>query len=154
MAHLQSDWQIDLLYDGDCPLCLREVNFLRRQDRGRGLVRFTNIADQDYDAELHGGVDYARAMGRIHGVLADGRVIQNVEVFRQVYQVLGIGWIYAPTGWPFLASLVDWLYGLWADWRLVLTGRPSLSALLAERQGRECGDRCRTSDKYDFGQNT
>ncbi|MFN9173467.1 MAG: DCC1-like thiol-disulfide oxidoreductase family protein [Synechocystis sp.] len=31
-------WQIKLLYDGDCPLCLREVNFLQRKDRGRGLV--------------------------------------------------------------------------------------------------------------------
>ncbi|HEY9740679.1 MAG TPA: DCC1-like thiol-disulfide oxidoreductase family protein, partial [Coleofasciculaceae cyanobacterium] len=25
-------WQIKLLYDGECPLCVREVNFLRKRD--------------------------------------------------------------------------------------------------------------------------
>ncbi|MBU6228534.1 MAG: DUF393 domain-containing protein [Cyanobacteria bacterium REEB459] len=146
MTNPESGWHIDLLYDGECPLCLREVDFLRRQDRGRGLVRFTNIADQDYHAEHHGGVDYARAMGRIHAVLADGQVIESVEVFRQVYKILGLGWVYAPTGWPLIAPLVDWLYGRWADWRLALTGRPSLTTLLAERQTRQCGDLCGTGD--------
>jgi len=139
-------WKVDLLYDGDCPLCLREVNFLRKQDRGRGLVRFTDIAAPDYDPNQHGGVDYATAMGRIHGVLADGRVIQNVEVFRQVYEVLGIGWIYAPTGWPLVGPLVDGLYGVWANWRLALTGRPPLATLVAQRAEASylsCSDRCR-----------
>ncbi len=140
-------WQINLLYDGDCPLCVREIDFLRQKDQGRGLVKFTNIAADDYSAEANGDVDYATAMGRIHAVWADGTVIQNVEVFRQVYQVLGIGWVYAPTGWPVIGPLVDWAYGLWAHWRLALTGRPSLDTILAERQarlGQGCGDRCST----------
>ena len=137
-------WRINLLYDGDCPLCVREVEFLRKKDRGRGLVKFTNIAADDYRAEANGGVDYATAMGRIHAVLADGTIVKNVEVFRQVYQVLGIGWIYAPTGWPLVGPMVDWVYGLWANWRLALTGRPSLKTLVAERDARlaGCGDRC------------
>jgi predicted DCC family thiol-disulfide oxidoreductase YuxK len=139
------NWQINLLYDGDCPLCVREVNFLRQKDHGRGLVKFTDIADDRYSAEQNGGVDYATAMGRIHAVLADGTVIKNVEVFRQVYRVLGIGWIYAPTGWPIVGPVVDWLYGVWANWRLALTGRPSLKTILAERAvrlGEDCGNRC------------
>ncbi len=138
-------WKINLLYDGDCPLCLWEVEALKRKDKGRGLVKFTNIADQDYAAADNGGVDYATAMGRIHAVLADGTVINNVEVFRQVYRVLGVGWLYAPTGWPILGPLVDWVYGLWAQWRLAITGRPSLDTLLAQRASRAaaCGERCR-----------
>ncbi len=141
----EQGWQINLLYDGDCPLCVHEVNFLRQKDQGRGLVKFTDIADESYTAEQNGGVDYATAMGRIHAVLADGTVIKNVEVFRQVYRVLGIGWIYAPTGWPLVGPVVDWLYGVWAKWRLALTGRPSLKTILAEREarlGEGCGDRC------------
>ncbi len=141
-------WRIKLLYDGDCPLCMREVNFLRQKDQGRGLVAFTDIADEAYDPAENGGVDFATAMGRIHAVLPDDTVINNVEVFRQVYDVLGMGWIYAPTRWPILGPLVDWLYGLWADWRLALTGRPSLKTILAEREARlqeECGDRCQVS---------
>lgn len=139
-------WRIKLLYDGDCPLCLREVDFLKKKDQGRGLVQFVDIADDSYVPEEHGGVDYETAMGRIHAVLSDGSVIRNVEVFRRVYDVLGMGWIYAPTRWPLIGRLVDKLYDLWADWRLKLTGRPDLATLVAQRQQRlECrsGTNCR-----------
>ncbi|MEM9120734.1 MAG: DUF393 domain-containing protein [Cyanobacteria bacterium P01_F01_bin.56] len=140
-------WQIKLLYDGDCPLCLREVNFLQKKDAGRGWVKFIDIASDAYDPAEHGGVDFATAMGRIHAVLADGTVIKNVEVFRQIYDILGIGWIYAPTRWPLIGPIVDGLYDIWADLRLRVTGRPSLKTLVAEREARlkACNDagRCR-----------
>jgi len=139
-------WKINLLFDGDCPLCVREVNFLRKKDNGRGWVKFTDIADPAYAPEENGGVDFETAMGRIHAVMADGTVLKNVEVFRKVYTILGVGWIYAPTGWPMIGPIVDWLYGVWADWRLALTGRPSLKTILAEREQRQsenCADRCR-----------
>lgn len=136
-------WKIKLLYDGQCPLCLREVNFLRRRDAGRGLVEFVDIDGEAYSPAANGGVDFETAMGRIHAVLPDGTVIKNVEVFRQVYEVLGMGWIYAATRWPLIGSVVDWLYGVWADRRLALTGRPDLATIVAERQQRLCSsDRC------------
>lgn len=139
-------WKIKLLYDGDCPLCLREVNFLKKRDAGRGLVAFVDIAQDDYNAQENGGVDYETAMGRIHAVRADGTVVKNVEVFRQVYEVLGMGWVYAITRIPLIGALADWLYGIWADWRLPLTGRPNLKTLVSDRQQRlgcETSDRCR-----------
>lgn len=129
-------WQIELLYDGECPLCVREVNFLKNRDAGRSLVAFVDIADDDYQPGAHGGIDFETAMGRIHAVLADGTVVKNVEVFRRVYDILGIGWIYAITRLPIIGAAVDWLYGLWADRRLALTGRPSLEAIAAQRQTR------------------
>jgi predicted DCC family thiol-disulfide oxidoreductase YuxK len=129
-------WKIKLLYDGQCPLCVREVNFLQKQDRGRGLVAFVDIADDAYLPEENAGIDFATAMGRIHAIRADGSVVKNVEVFRQIYAVLGIGWIYAATKWPVVGPVVDWLYGLWASWRLAITGRPDLQTLVAERQQR------------------
>lgn len=131
-----SEWQIKLLYDGDCPLCLHEVNFLQKKDAGRGLVNFVDIADDNYIAEENGGVDFATAMGRIHAVLPDGAVIKNVEVFRRIYAILGIGWIYAPTRWPIVGPVVDKLYDIWAALRLKVTGRPNLEALVAQRQER------------------
>jgi len=144
-----SSWQIKLLYDGECPLCLREVNFLTRRDAGRGLVAFVDIADDNYNPEAHGGVDFETAMGRIHAVLRDGTVIKNMEVFRRVYKTLGIGWVYAATRWPIIGPIVDTLYGVWADWRLALTGRPNLATIIAERQKRIEGKtqgRCRLND--------
>jgi len=139
-------WQIKLLYDGECPLCLREVNFLQKRDAGRGLVEFVDIADVNYAPTMHGGVDFETAMGRIHAVLPDGTVMQNVAVFRRVYEVLGMGWVYAATKLPIVGAIVEFVYGIRADRRLALTGRAELATIIAERQQRlDCheAERCR-----------
>ena len=138
----QVQWKIKLLYDGECPLCLREVNFLQKRDAGRGLVQFVDIADENYQPEHQGGVDFETAMGRIHGVLPDGTVVKDIEVFRRVYEALGMGWVYAVTKLPIVGAIADWIYGLWADRRLALTGRPNLKTIVAEKQQR-CSDQCR-----------
>ncbi|KST64327.1 thiol-disulfide oxidoreductase DCC family protein [Mastigocoleus testarum] len=142
-------WEIKLLYDGQCPLCVREVNFLQKRDAGRNLVAFVDIADDDYNPEENGGVDFEAAMGRIHGVLPDGTVIKNVEVFRRVYEALGMGWVYAITKLPIIGAIANLIYGIWAEWRLALTGRPNLETIIRKRQQRiECSTdtqrRCRT----------
>jgi predicted DCC family thiol-disulfide oxidoreductase YuxK len=137
-------WKIKLLYDGECPLCLREVNFLRRRDGGRGLVAFVDIAAEDYSPADNGDIDFETAMGRIHALTADGQIITNLEVFRQIYEVLGMGWIYALTKLPLIGSLADALYGIWADYRLPLTGRPNLQTVISQRKERpDCETRCR-----------
>lgn len=127
-------WKIKLLYDSECPLCVREVNFLKQRDAERGLVAFVDVADPDYQAVDHGDIDYATAMGRIHAVLPDGTTVKNVEVFRRIYEVLGLGWVYAITKLPLIGAFADWLYGLWADRRLAWTGRPDLATLVAAKQ--------------------
>jgi len=131
-------WRIKLLYDGECPLCLREVNFLQKRDAGRGLVAFVDIADEFYNPEDNGNIDFKTAMGRIHAVLPDGTIVKNVEVFRRVYEVLGMGWIYAITKLPVIGSFADTLYGIWASWRLKLTGRPDLATIERDRNQRLC----------------
>ncbi|WP_013321076.1 thiol-disulfide oxidoreductase DCC family protein [Gloeothece verrucosa] len=139
-------WKIKLLYDGECPLCLREVNFLQKQDRGRGLVAFVDIANINYNPSENGGVSYQAAMGRIHALLPDNTVIKNVEVFRRIYSILGIGWIYWATKLPIIRPVVDRLYEIWASLRLKLTGRPNLETIVKERQQRlDCQSegRCR-----------
>lgn len=134
-------WKIKLLYDGDCPLCLREVDFLQKRDQGQGLVKFVDIADESYNPQDNSGIDYETAMGRIHGILPDGTILKNIEVFRYIYEILGMGWVYAPTRLPILNSLANQIYKIWADLRLKLTGRPSLATLVAQRQQRlSCRD--------------
>lgn len=143
-------WKVKLLYDGDCPLCLKEVNFLVKRDAGRNLINFVDIADLDYDPQQHGGVDFATAMGRIHAVFPDNTVIEGVEVFRQVYEALGMGWIYAITKLPIFGAIADNIYNTWADTRLRITGRPDLATIIELRQqqlqGQSAG-RCRLDDR-------
>ena len=135
---------LTLLYDGACPLCCREVELLRRRDQrhnGEQLrLAFVDIDAPDYDPAAHGGISYAEAMGRIHALAGQGpgnsEVLRDVAVFRRAYALVGLGWLYAPSGWPLLNRLADGAYGLWAAWRLRLTGRQPLEALCREREGR------------------
>lgn len=143
MTIASTPWKIKLLYDGECPLCLREVNFLQKRDAGRGIVTFVDIADRNYNPADNGGIDYETAMGRIHAVLPNGKIIQNVEVFRRVYEELGMGWVYALTKIPIIGTVADWLYGIWADWRLKLTGRPDLATIVAQKEVKTSPGRCR-----------
>ncbi len=132
--------ELTILYDGGCPLCVREVNFLKRRDRSRNgaapRLAFVDIDAAGYDPSSCGGISYREAMGRIHAVVVDGTVLRDVAVFRRAYELIGLGWLYAPTGWPLLGPLAEALYRLWAGARLRLTGRPDLERLCAEREGR------------------
>lgn len=129
--------ELTLLYDGGCPLCRREVETLGRRDRrlhgDRPCLAFTDIDRPDYDPADHAGITYRQAMGRIHGITADGRVLRDLAVFRHAYALVGLGWIHAATRWPLVGPLADGLYGLWAGQRLRVTGRGDLDTLCAAR---------------------
>ncbi|CCQ55741.1 MULTISPECIES: thiol-disulfide oxidoreductase DCC family protein [Crocosphaera] len=143
---LELSWKIKLLYDGDCPLCMREVRFLQKKDGGRGLVNLVDIADNNYNPEQHCGIDYETAMERIHAILPDGTILTDIEAFRYVYEVLGMGWVYAVTKLPVVGKIANWVYGIWAKFRLSLTGRPDIRTIIA---GREADKKC-SSDTCNY----
>ena len=119
-------WDVKALFDGDCPLCRREIEMLRRLDRDRGRVAFEDISTQPFDPARY-GLDFEAVMSRIHGVLPDGALIEGVEVFRHLYTAVGLGWLVAPTRWPLLRPLFDAAYRWFARNRLRLTGRAEAS---------------------------
>lgn len=112
---------LEVFYDGECPLCLREINLLRRLDR-RGRVKFTDIAAPGFDAR-QAGVDWQTLMARIHGRLPDGQLIEGVEVFRQLYAAVGLGPLVSLTRLPGISHLLERGYRWFARNRLHLTGR-------------------------------
>ncbi len=130
--------ELILLYDGACPLCRREVEILRRRDGGRGAIRFVDIDDPLYEPVAFQGISYREAMGRVHGITADARVLRDLAVFQEAYRLVGLGWIYAPIEWPVIGPLAQVVYRLWARLRLRLTGRPDLDTLCAERETAAC----------------
>lgn len=46
-------------------------------------------------------------MGSIHGILPGDTVITNVDVFRKLYEVVGLGWVYAITRISFINNLAN-----------------------------------------------
>lgn len=116
-------FDVEVFYDGDCPLCMREIAMLKRMDK-RQRIRFTDIAASDFDAEAM-GTTYDALMAEIHGRLPDGTWIKGVEVFRRLYGAVGFGWLTAMTRLPGISQLLDCGYWVFAKNRLRFTGRCS-----------------------------
>jgi len=110
----------EVFFDGDCPLCRREMNIVQRMDKNE-RVRLTDIASASFTPPP--GLTREALMASIHGRRADGTVVTGVEVFREVYTAVGLGrWValtrLAPVAWA-----LDAAYAWFARHRLRLTGR-------------------------------
>ena len=66
----ENSCDIEVFFDGGCPLCLREINFLKRRDR-HGKIQFTDIDAPDFRPEDYGKT-YDELMAKIYGRLPDG----------------------------------------------------------------------------------
>jgi len=113
----------EVFYDGDCPLCLKEIRMLQWLDRNNGRIQFTDIAADGFDAEGTTGLTYDQLMAEIYGRLPNGELVTGMEVFRQLYGAVGLGLLFAPTAWGPLRPLFDRVYAFFARNRLRITGR-------------------------------
>jgi len=114
-------FEVEVFYDGECPLCVREIDMLRRRDRRR-RIRFTDIAADGFDAGSI-GVSPEALMARLHGRLPDGTILDGVEVFRRLYAAVGFERAARLSRLPGVAPILDAAYGAFAKRRLWLTGR-------------------------------
>mmetsp|Transcript_19610 Transcript_19610/g.34681 ORF Transcript_19610/g.34681 Transcript_19610/m.34681 type:complete len:370 (-) Transcript_19610:54-1163(-) len=123
-------WVINLLYDGQCPSCMKQVEFLvKRMDENpeyQGLVRLTDLHSEDYDPEACGGVVFEDGMRHIHAVTRDGEVIVGMDVFRRIYSIVGMQWVYDITTLPIVGSFFDVLYDWFSEYRLKAAGREDI----------------------------
>ena len=124
--------KLTIFFDGGCPLCKREVDFLQSKNQ-EGALSFIDINTSDFPSDLKYGITYKQAMDRIHAMKSDGSVIKDIKVFQEAYSLIGLGWIYAPTKLPILDKFIEFIYGLWAKYRLKITFRPSIEKLCSER---------------------
>ena len=122
MAAPTTDFDIEVFFDGDCPLCLREVNLLRKLDKESQRIRFTDIQAADF-VPASVGLTFPDLMRRIHGRLPTGELVEGAEVFRRLYAAVGFRRAVAVSRWPGVSQLVDAGYSLFAKNRLRLTGR-------------------------------
>lgn len=116
-----ADYEVEVFFDGGCPLCKREVAMLQRWDR-RQKIRFTDIDAPTFDpAPL--GKTYDDLMAQIQGRLPDGTWIKGVEVFRRLYAAVGMRPLVMLTRLPGISQILDLGYSIFAKNRLRLTGR-------------------------------
>ena len=120
--------KLTFLYDGGCPLCRRETNFLKRRDK-LGNIKFVDINSENYDPTNYQNISFEKAMANLHGILHNGNLIQGLDVLAYAYQLVGLGWVYLPIKIPIISNLLKIIYSFWAKYRLKITGRNSLEIL-------------------------
>ena len=116
------------LFDGGCPLCLKETRFLKKRDV-LNKINFVDINNDDYNPLLYKNISYAKAMSNLHGILENGDIIKGLDVLAYSYKLIGLGWIYYPLKIEFLAPLLRLFYQYWAKYRLKITGRSKIEKL-------------------------
>ncbi len=115
------DYEIEVFYDGGCPLCRREMALLKALDR-RGRIRATDIAANGFDPAPI-GKSWPELMAEIYGRLPDGDWVKGVEVFRRLYAAVGFRTLACISRWPLFSQTLDIAYRVFAKNRLRLTGR-------------------------------
>ena len=98
---------LTIYYDGECPLCLAEIHFLKSQNKNR-LIEFVDVAAAQYDEATH-QLSCQLALAAMHGRLADGTLLKGIPVFTEAYRrsdLPMLAWIFSRT-WlePFLSSM-------------------------------------------------
>jgi predicted DCC family thiol-disulfide oxidoreductase YuxK len=113
---------VELLYDGDCPICKQEICFLQRKNQ-QTHVKFINIASKDFSAVEHKDIDYETAMSQIHAIDGKGNLLVGLPAFAAVYARCQLFLLSTLLRLSFIRIVLNPFYKLFAKKRLWITGR-------------------------------
>ena len=74
--------KVEVWFDGDCPLCRREIALMRRLDRRR-TIRFHDVAAGQGACPI----DRAQLLARFHA-REDGRLVSGAEAFAAMWRAI------------------------------------------------------------------
>jgi predicted DCC family thiol-disulfide oxidoreductase YuxK len=100
----------EVFFDSKCPLCRREIEWLRRLDRQQRIL-FTDIVDPAFDPSSIGRTR-EELMAQIHGRLPNGEWSVGVETLRRLYWAVGFHKLVAFSRWPIVRQGLS--VGYWA----------------------------------------
>ncbi|WP_034833642.1 thiol-disulfide oxidoreductase DCC family protein [Endozoicomonas numazuensis] len=114
--------KIKVLYDGLCPLCVKEVSRWQNA-RFRSEVEWFDITGQEKLLE-EWGIDPQKALLELHTLTDDGRVYTSIDSYALLLKQLSawawLGWIMSLPG---LKQFLKWTYDWMTKVRLKKEGR-------------------------------
>ena len=111
-------YQLTIFYDGFCPLCVKEMETLRRHDKDEriALVDIQTDAINDYPS-----IDVKEASRILHAIDQQGNLVLGLDATHQAWKLVGKGWLYAPLRWPGVRVIADWFYLRFANNRYLIS---------------------------------
>ncbi|MFI0435754.1 MAG: DUF2878 family protein [Parachlamydiaceae bacterium] len=113
---------VTLLYDGECPICKREICFLQKKDN-QTRIKFVDIASKEFSPFDNHNIDYQTAMSQIHAIDGQGNLFIGIPAFATVYARCQLLVMSTFLRIPFMKRILQPLYTLFAKKRLWITGR-------------------------------
>jgi predicted DCC family thiol-disulfide oxidoreductase YuxK len=102
-----------LFYDGQCPLCNKEIATLRKLETGN--LAFADVHKQD---SSEGRLPEREALlKRLHLLTGDGQWVVGLHATARAWSHTRLGFLFKPLLWPVIYPLAARLYGNWADRR-------------------------------------
>ena len=119
--------KLTMFYDGLCPLCQAEIQFLSSRNQA-GLLSFTDINSAQFSQE-RAGVSCSQALAAMYAQYDDGELISGVEVFSAAYARANLpflAWLFSR---PTLQPAYRWGYRFFAKNRHTISSIFGPSAL-------------------------
>jgi len=108
--------KMKIFYDSKCPLCSREMNFLKKRDLHNSLQLVDIHAPSTNFSTI--GKDKAQLMAKIHANIEGRGLVSGVEVFREAYSRVGLGWIMWISKFPIFKQIFNLSYKVFAKYRV------------------------------------
>ena len=128
----QPQWPLTLYFDGDCPLCAREIQLLRRRADPQRL-QLVDISLGDFNATTL-GYSKETLQNCLHACFADGQWVTGLDATLWSWRAAGLDRWAAPITWKPLRPLLELGY------RLFCRLRPHLNWLPHPEGSRRCTD--------------
>lgn len=128
-----TQWPLTLYFDGECPLCAREIKILRRRAIETRLL-LVDISRDDFDAKAL-GFTLEHMQSSLHAHFADGHWVTGLDATLWSWRAAGLGFWAAPLASRTMRPLLELGY------RLFCRFRPHLAWLPHPDGSRRCRDK-------------
>ena len=98
-----------LYYDGQCPLCAKEIQWLKKYNTG--LLAFADI-HQSPDAPS--STSKTEMLQRLHLLTSEGIWVIGLDATVRSWSHTPYGCLLKPLRWPIIKPIADLLYQYWA----------------------------------------
>lgn len=86
---------LNILFDGECPICSREISFLKKKESPLGYI---DISEKEFKARGFASISYEEAMRGMIAIDSKNIVYKGIEAFKEIY---------SRRGWPFIAVMLS-----------------------------------------------
>jgi predicted DCC family thiol-disulfide oxidoreductase YuxK len=119
--HPVKPYPLTVYFDGECPICRCEIDLMKIFNR-RGLLQFIDFSIGSCRPAEH-GLSLCDLERVIHARWSDGSIITGVEVFREMWEAIGLAFLARFARRPTINKILVRAYAWFAKNRLWLTGR-------------------------------